>query len=52
MIVKGEGILLPSRCVLGGGGGGGEVWIKLVPALIVRPLSSMSTDLAFGEVFK
>ena len=32
--------------------GGGRLWIKLIPALIVRPLSSMSTDLSFGEVFK
>ena len=36
----------------GGGGGVGGLWIKLIPALIVRPLASMSTDLAFGEVFK
>ena len=54
MIEPGEGFLLPSRRVLGGGGEGGEewLWIKLIPALIVRPLSSMSTDLAFGELFK
>ena len=38
--------------VVSSGGGGGWKWIKLIPALIVRPLSSMSTDLAFGELFK